>query len=57
MGVEFDPALNNGYRQERNISKAGSRVQSFVTPTNEEIMIARDATPWHFARFFSFEPS
>lgn len=42
MGVEIDPALNDGCRKERNVSKEGSRVQTLVIPTDEEIMIARD---------------
>jgi acetate kinase len=39
LGVELDAAAND--RGERCISRASSRVSTFVIPTNEELMIAR----------------
>lgn len=44
MGLEIDPALNEAtvHGKEGEISKAGSRVRTFVIPTNEEYMIAVD---------------
>jgi acetate kinase len=43
LGVEMDPAANDAARgQEAEISRPGARVRSFVVPTNEEILIARD---------------
>jgi acetate kinase len=39
LGVELDEAAND--RGERCISRASSRVSTFVIPTNEELMIAR----------------
>lgn len=42
LGVEFDPALNDGARDEREISTPDSKVKVFITPTNEELMIARE---------------
>ena len=43
LGTEIDPEANNIRGEEREISKAGSKVKLFAIPTNEEIMIARDA--------------
>jgi acetate kinase len=43
LGLEIDAAANDAARgQEAEISKKGARVRSFVVPTNEEILIARD---------------
>ncbi|MEW9698932.1 acetate kinase [Paenibacillus sp. SI8] len=43
LGIEFDTEANRmGRGQERRISKAGSKVEVLVIPTNEEWMIARD---------------
>lgn len=42
MGVELDPAKNEGKRSEGEISKDGSKVKVWVIPTNEELAIARD---------------
>ena len=39
LGLDFDEDANG--RNERRISRAGSRVQAWVIPTNEELMIAR----------------
>lgn len=42
FGIEIDAEENNMRGQEKDISKARARVRTFVIPTNEEIMIARD---------------
>ncbi|TXK81370.1 acetate/propionate family kinase [Paenibacillus sp. N3.4] len=43
LGVEFDEEANQkGRGLERRISKAGSKVEVLVIPTNEELVIARD---------------
>jgi acetate kinase len=45
LGIEFDDSLNSdpSTRGEfKKISKAGSRTEVWVVPTNEELMIARD---------------
>ena len=44
MGVKIDPAKNTGKRgEELIISAPDSKVTVMVIPTNEELMIARDA--------------
>jgi acetate kinase len=43
LGADFDAAANNCRGKEVEITKPGSRVRVFVIPTNEELMIARDA--------------
>lgn len=45
LGVELDPDLNakHGFDKAGQISADTSRVAVFVIPTNEELMIARDA--------------
>ena len=42
LGVELDPEKNAMRGEERMISTEGSRVQVWVIPTNEELMIAQD---------------
>jgi len=42
MGVEIDPAKNEGKRDEGIISADTSKVTVMVIPTNEELAIARD---------------
>ncbi len=42
LGIEIDPAKNNGKRDEGVISSDNSRVTVMVIPTNEELAIARD---------------
>jgi acetate kinase len=43
LGVELDEGINNTRsKQERLISKPTSKVQVWVIPTNEELVIARD---------------
>lgn len=43
LGIEVDAAANDAARgQEAEVSKKGARVRTFVVPTNEEILIARD---------------
>ena len=42
LGVEIDTAKNKVRGKATNFSKEGSKVQSLIIPTNEEIMIARD---------------
>lgn len=43
LGVQIDEEANNVRGKEREISAKNSRVKVFVIPTNEELMIARDA--------------
>ena len=45
LGVELDAAANSTHGAQKNgqISSEGSRVAVFVIPTNEELLIARDA--------------
>ena len=42
MGVKLDPELNSKRGKEMVISTADSKVQVWVVPTNEELMIAQD---------------
>ena len=42
MGVDIDEALNNVKGEEREITKATSKIKAFIIPTNEELVIARD---------------
>ena len=42
MGVKLDPEANNCRGKERMISAPDSKVQVWVVPTNEELMIAQD---------------
>ena len=41
LGIALDPAANAAARGETNISAASSRVEVWVVPTNEEIVVAR----------------
>ena len=41
MGVKLDPELN-AQRGEHKISAADSKVEVWIVPTNEELMIAQD---------------
>jgi acetate kinase len=43
FGIELDPAANQAGPAERVVSKIGSRVQVWTIPTNEEIVVARQA--------------
>jgi acetate kinase len=43
LGVGVDPERNAAARGEAEISGPGARVRVFVIPTNEELLIARDA--------------
>ncbi len=42
LGVKLDPEANNCRGKERKISAADSKVEVWVVPTNEELMIAQD---------------
>ena len=42
MGVKLDPEANKCRGKERLISAPDSKVQVWVVPTNEELMIAQD---------------
>ena len=42
MGVEIDDELNNNRGKEMVISTPNSKVQVWIVPTNEELMIAQD---------------
>jgi acetate kinase len=43
FGIALDPALNARARAETRIDAAGSRVQLWTMPTNEELIVARQA--------------
>jgi acetate kinase len=43
FGIELDPAKNAAGPTERLVSAAGSRVQVWTVPTNEEIVVARQS--------------
>ncbi len=43
FGVELDPSLNTSGPAERRVSAPGSRVEIWTVPTNEEIVVARQA--------------
>jgi len=43
FGIALDPALNASGAAERRVSTASSRVQVWTVPTNEEIVVARQA--------------
>ena len=43
LGIELDPAANAGGDAERKVSAPGSRVEVWTVPTNEEIVVARQA--------------
>ena len=42
IGVELDKEINKQKGKEMKVSTENSRVQVYVVPTNEELMIARD---------------
>ena len=43
LGVDFDSEVNKGLRgKEAELTKEGSKVKVFVSPTNEELAIARE---------------
>ena len=42
FGVEIDDSKNNEFRDEGRISTENSKVEVWVVPTNEELMIAKD---------------
>ena len=42
LGVKIDPELNSKRGKEMVISTPDSKVQVWVVPTNEELMIAQD---------------
>ena len=43
FGIELDPVSNARGPVERTVSTSGSRVQIWCVPTNEEIVVARQA--------------
>jgi acetate kinase len=43
FGIALDPARNAGGASERRVSADGSRVQVWTVPTNEELVVARQA--------------
>lgn len=43
LGIELDPTVNQATRSEARISAEHSRVQVWVVPTNEELIVARQA--------------
>ena len=42
LGVKIDEKLNDTFSDERCISTPDSKIQLWIVPTNEEVMIARD---------------
>jgi acetate kinase len=42
LGVDFDESKNNFRGEERGLTTEQSKVQLWVIPTDEELMIARD---------------
>jgi acetate kinase len=42
IGIDVDDALNGSPEKEKNISRAGTKVNVLVIPTNEELVIALD---------------
>lgn len=50
MGIEVDPARNTCRGKEERISPDGAKVQVWVVPTNEELMIARDTVALAFGK-------
>ena len=42
MGVEIDPEKNNIRSEEKLVSKESSKVEVWIIPTNEELMIAKE---------------
>jgi acetate kinase len=43
FGIWLDPVKNSAGPVERLVSAAGSRVQVWTVPTNEEIVVARQS--------------
>jgi acetate kinase len=43
FGIALDPRRNQEARGEARIDAAGSRVQLWIMPTNEELVVARQA--------------
>jgi len=43
FGIALDPAVNGRARAEMRIDAAGSRIQLWTMPTNEELIVARQA--------------
>ncbi len=42
LGIKLDPVLNDVKSEERKISTEDSKIEVWIVPTDEEIMIARD---------------
>ncbi len=42
FGIEIDEAINTNSEKEKDISKPGTKVKTWVIPTNEELMIATE---------------
>ena len=43
FGIELDPTLNGAGPAERRVSMTGSHVEIWTVPTNEELVVARQA--------------
>ncbi len=43
LGIQLDPSVNTVARGEAKVSASGSRTQIWIMPTNEEIVVARQA--------------
>jgi acetate kinase len=41
VGIDLDPQLNASARGEARVSAPNSRVQIWIMPTNEELIVAR----------------
>jgi acetate kinase len=50
FGIGLDPARNAGGESERKVSSDGARVEVWTVPTNEEIVVARQARDLLLAR-------
>ena len=50
MGIKVDPELNDCRGVEKRISPDDAKVQVWVVPTNEELMIARDTVELAFGK-------
>ena len=42
LGVKIDEKLNDTFSDERRISTPDSKMEIWIVPTNEELLIARD---------------
>jgi acetate kinase len=43
LGVELEEGLNEKVKGETRITKVSSKIPAYVVPTNEELVVAREA--------------